>query len=196
MALLRYLTHPQVQIDAAVPVPRWGLNAQGQARAQLLASSGRLQATGRITSSDETKSLQTAAPIAAALGLQVEVDPKAHENDRSATGFLVPAEFEQVANAFFAHPRESIRGWEKAIDAQARIVAAALLAMRKPLPGDVLMVGHGGVGTLLFCHLSGIPIQRLHDQPAGGGNIWAYDIETAEMRQGWLSIEQWITSGV
>jgi hypothetical protein len=45
-----------------------------------------------------------------------------HENDRSATGFLPPDEFETVANRLFAEPLVSIRGWERAIDAQLRIV--------------------------------------------------------------------------
>jgi len=46
------------------------------------------------------------------------------ENDRSATGFLARDEFEATVNAFFAYPQDSIRGWEPAVDAQARIVRA------------------------------------------------------------------------
>lgn len=30
-----------------------------------------------------------------------------HENDRSATGFLPPPEFEAVANQFFANPHKA-----------------------------------------------------------------------------------------
>ncbi|ETX29467.1 hypothetical protein [Roseivivax isoporae] len=37
--------------------------------------------------------------------------------------------------------------------------------------GDVLFVGHGGVGTLLVRALSGLPIDRRVDRgPGGGGN--------------------------
>lgn len=36
------------------------------------------------------------------------------ENDRSSTGFLPPEEFEVVADAFFAQPGVSVRGWETA----------------------------------------------------------------------------------
>ncbi|WP_306235158.1 hypothetical protein [Bradyrhizobium sp. Bra64] len=42
--------------------------------------------------------------------------------------------------------------------------AEAVLARNRP--GDILFVGHGAVGTLLFCHFSGHPIDRVHDQPA------------------------------
>jgi hypothetical protein len=46
------------------------------------------------------------------------------ENDRSATGFLPPEEFERVADEFFGSPEKSARGWERAGDAQVRIVRA------------------------------------------------------------------------
>lgn len=96
------------------------------------------------------------------------------ENDRSATGYLPEAEFQQMADAFFARPTESVRGWERAVDAQARIVAAveAALAAYGDAGQRLLFVGHGGVGTLLLCHLAGYPISRAHDQPPVGGGCW------------------------
>jgi broad specificity phosphatase PhoE len=196
MALLRYLTHPQVVVDPHKPVPQWGLSEVGHSRVAALAASGRLQGTGRIVSSAETKAVETAQPLAGALGLALEIEELSHENDRSATGFLPPAVFEQVADEFFANPLQSVRGWEKAIDAQNRIVAVASKILAAPSQGDVLMVGHGGVGTLLFCYLSRMPIQRLHDQPAGGGNLWAYDMAAKRMCQHWQPIEAWMISGV
>jgi hypothetical protein len=48
--------------------------------------------------------------IAACLDLAIEIRPVMRENDRAATGFLPPAEFEVTADAFFARPRESVRG--------------------------------------------------------------------------------------
>ena len=98
------------------------------------------------------------------------------ENDRSATGFLPPDAFEDAANWFFAHPQESFKGWERAADAQTRIVAAVerLLANHDPnVP--IAFVGHGGVGTLLKCHLLGKPIARDGDQPAGGEDFGRFD---------------------
>ena len=35
MPIARYLSHPQVRIDPAVPVPRWSLSERGRARAQI-----------------------------------------------------------------------------------------------------------------------------------------------------------------
>ncbi len=41
-----------------------------------------------------------------------------------------------------------------------------------PSPVTTVLVGHGGVGTLLWCHISGHPISRAQDQ-SRGGHIWA-----------------------
>src|SRR5690349_15402409 len=95
--LLRYLTHPQVRIDPVVPVPNWGLNEVGAARVAAFVSRRAVQGTSRIVSSAERKAVETAEPIAASLGLDLTVREAMHENDRSATGFLPPDEFESVA---------------------------------------------------------------------------------------------------
>lgn len=111
---VRYLTHPQVLIDPAKPVPDWSLNVVGAARvAALAAALGALSTTRRIISSAEVKALETARPLAEALGVPVEIRPEMHENDRSATGFLPPAEFEAVADQFFAHPGQSVRAGKR-----------------------------------------------------------------------------------
>ncbi|MGO8572680.1 histidine phosphatase family protein, partial [Rhizobium ruizarguesonis] len=82
-------------------------------------------------------------------------------NDRSATGFLPPPQFEEAADWFFAHTEQRFKGWERAVDAQARIVEAvnAVLATHDAT-SQIAFVGHGGVGKLLKCHLAGSPITR------------------------------------
>lgn len=185
-----YLTHPQVRIDPDVPVPDWGLSETGLARAQLAAAAQVFSGLVKVFSSGERKAVETARLIAEARNLAVTILPRTHENDRTATGFLPPDEFETVADAFFARPEESIRGWERASDAQHRIVSEAEplleIAARE---GDVLMVGHGAVGTLLYCHLAGKPISRTHDQPAGGGHLFAYDPTSRRILCTWTPIE-------
>ncbi len=175
----RYLTHPQVQIDPAIPVPRWSLSAIGASRvAQLAGNLGSLKGTTRIVSSDETKAIETAEPIAFALGIDLEIRAKMHENDRSATGFLVPDEFERVADSFFANPQQNVCGWESAVDAQRRILDEVGTCIASHECGDILFVGHGGVGTLLMCALRRLPIDRKFDQGPGGGGCWfEFDID-------------------
>ncbi|WFE76404.1 histidine phosphatase family protein [Roseinatronobacter sp. S2] len=113
-----------------------------------------------------------------------------HENDRSATGFLPPDEFEAVADQFFAEPAKSVRGWETAEDAQRRIVTEVDACLAGPQKGDILFVGHGGVGTLLFCALSGIRIDRRFDQGSGGGGCsFEFDVQGRRPLLEWQPME-------
>lgn len=183
-----YLTHPEVVIDPAVPVPDWGLSDIGAARvAALTARLGPMPGV-QVVSSGERKALETAWPLAAGTGRAVMVRPHMHENDRSATGFLPGAEFETVADAFFANPDESVRGWETARAAQTRIVAEARAVLASVPDGPLIFTGHGGVGTLLFCHLAGHPIDRKWDQP-GGGHWFRFDTATGRPEAGWAPVE-------
>ncbi|MFL4471176.1 histidine phosphatase family protein [Tateyamaria armeniaca] len=198
-AVLRYLSHPQVLIDPAVPVPDWGLNDVGTARVAALADAvakGALAGTISVFTSRERKARDTALPLAAALGCDCTVIDESYENDRSATGYLPGAEFEKMADAFFADPEVSTRGWERAVDAQARITACLLRIADMAPQGDVLVVGHGAVGTLLYCAQAGLPISRDHDQgPGGGGNVITYARATLVPDSGWRPMESLFNSG-
>lgn len=193
--IARYLTHPQVLIEPLKDIRAWSLNEVGSNRVAILAAQlGSLSRTQRVVSSDEIKALETAKPLALALGVAMEVRPRMHENDRSATGFLPPQEFEAVADQFFAEPAVSVRGWETANSAQRRIVDEFEACLAGPHEGDILFVGHGGVGTLLFCALSGIGIDRRFDQgPAGGGCWFALDSQLRRPQNGWQPMEALMT---
>ncbi|MDA9442558.1 phosphoglycerate mutase [Bradyrhizobium sp. CCBAU 51745] len=188
--VVRYLTHPQVTIDPSIPVPDWGLSQMGRARTESVTATGQLSGTRQVISSGERKAIETAEIIAAKLGIGVEVRESMHENDRSATGFLVPDEFEATANQFFGQPHVSIRGWERAVDAQLRIVGEVEHVLARGTPGDVLFVGHGGVGTLLYCHYAGLAIDRVHDQLAGGGCFFAFTSQERRVLHGWRRLEE------
>lgn len=192
--LAYYLSHPEVRIDPAMPVPDWGLSEVGRARLASLTGREWLRGIARIVSSEERKAVETAEILAGLCGCDAETRPDMHENDRSSTGFLPPQEFEQVANAFFANPHDSIRGWERARDAQDRIVASVRAALaERAVP--TLFVGHGGVGTLLKCAVRRDAIDRRHDQAAegaapGGGNVHAFAPDLSRSVFGWTAMEE------
>ncbi|MEL6425257.1 MAG: histidine phosphatase family protein [Pseudomonadota bacterium] len=188
--LLRYLTHTQVVIDPDVAIDRWPLNQTGRARLEAARSAGWLRTVTRILSSTETKAVQSADILAEALDMVPEAVPGLHENDRSATGFLPSEEFERTADTFFAAPDRSVRGWETARDAQSRMVKSARPLWEAQREGDLLLVGHGAVGSLLWCHLADLPISRDHDQRPGGGCVWTYDLDAGAPRHGWLPVEE------
>ena len=140
-----------------------------------------------IYCSTEQKVIDGAAILAEHLSLPFEQIAELGENDRSATGFLPPDEFEKVADEFFASPTTSVRGWERAIDAQARIIKAVESIARKDQTGGAIaIVSHGAVGTLLYCHLAGKPIDRRWDQPPnGGGNFYAFNLSPRQVHSWW-----------
>ena len=189
-----YVTHPQVEMDAHIPVPLWRLSALGRQRAVAFAASGVVPAGAMIFSSRETKAMELADILAEAAGTLVLSDHLMGENDRSATGFLPPALFEAAADRFFAEPEASMEGWERAVDAQQRIVGTIGTALAS-VPADVPAVfcGHGAVGTLLKCHLAGRPIARAEDQSRhgnrGGGNCFAFDLRPRRVGGEWRAME-------
>jgi broad specificity phosphatase PhoE len=187
--VVHYLTHPQVGIDPAVEVPRWPLSDLGRARAARLAATRWARRLERIVSSAERKAVETAEFLARACGAAVEIGADLHENDRSATGYLPAAEFETLAEAVFAEPEASVRGWERAVDAQSRIVAAVAGALGPAGRPGVCLVGHGAVGTLLLCHLAARPIARRHDQTGGGGNLFAFTWPDGRLVHDWRALE-------
>jgi broad specificity phosphatase PhoE len=199
-----YVTHPQVEIAPNIPVPLWSLSEQGRQRAMRFAGKGVVPEGAVIFSSGERKAVELAEILARQTGADVITDHQMGENDRSATGFLPPALFEQMADRFFAEPDQSADGWERAVDAQERIVGAvrtALLSVPEGTPA--IFCGHGAVGTLLKCHVGKRPIARAEDQSRhgdkGGGNCYVFDLEEMVLGCDWTPMEafgpQWLEIG-
>lgn len=187
MPVAHFVTHPEVVIDPSVPVPRWHLSDKGIHRMRAFAETMAGTDIAAVWASDETKAIEAGGVLAARFGLPVHVHPGLAENDRSATGYLPPPEFQAMADAFFARPQESVRGWERAIDAQARVAAAVDDVLRAPPEGDVAFVAHGGVGALLLCRYLGVEISRGYDSPFQG-HFWSFDVATRRVLHGWRVI--------
>ena len=177
-----YITHPEVTVDPDVPVREWGLSPAGRDRAAYIAKTYGRDIRHIVTSS-ERKAIDTAVIVAGALGLEFTVDPALGEMDRESTGFLPLAEFEETVSEFFARPTASVRGWERAIDAQARTVEAV---RRHPQDGTAF-VGHGGVGALLLADFVGLPIDQSPQQP-GLGSVFVFQCEPWQLESGWSRI--------
>ncbi|WP_420367533.1 histidine phosphatase family protein [Curtobacterium sp. L1-20] len=180
-----FLTHAEVVVEPAEPIESWRLSGHGRSRAAGAVDVAWHADVRRIVSSTEQKAVDTAAVLAAAVGVVPETDPGLGEIDRSATGYLPFDEFDRVVDVFFADPHRSVRGWERAVDAQRRIVDA----VRRLAAGeDVTIVSHGAVGALLLADLRGVPISRALDQP-GMGSVFAFD------PVGWRVSGDWVRVG-
>ena len=180
------MSHPEVVIDPAVPVPRWHLAPEGVARMRRYADT--LPRPDAVWASTECKAIEAAGVLAGRHGVGVRVHAGLDENDRSSTGYLPPEAFQAAADAFFARPEESFQGWERAVDAQARVVAAwreIVAESRGAAGGEIVIVGHEGTGTLLLCALAGLGIDRRHDAP-GQGCWWGW--QAGALTAGWRAI--------
>ena len=191
MSRLVFITHPEVVIDPVVPVPEWPLSDLGRKRTERFAASLSGVPFAAIWSSAERKARDGAEILAGRLAVSHQIDCELGENDRSATGYIAPPVFWEVVEQFFGRPDESIRGWETARAAQARIVRAVdrvLGATRAD--GLVLVVSHGGVGRLLMAKLQDLPIGRESRPPLEGGGCWmTIDRSTGRLGSGWRTLE-------
>ncbi len=184
-----FVTHAQVMIDPDRPVLDWPLSTFGRSRHHAFSSHAVLKGVGAVYCSDERKARDGAEIHAANLGLAPRVVTALGENDRSSTGYLPLQAFEEMADAFFAHPDQQVRGWESARAAQARIVAAVrTIAELDQSGGDILIVSHGAVGTLLRCACLGRAVGRSEDQPAGGGNYFVIQLPDWTTDADWRTI--------
>jgi broad specificity phosphatase PhoE len=188
MRLVHVVTHPEVRIDPAIAVTRWPLSDTGRARMLAFAAWPRLRRADRLFCSTEAKAVEAAQILQRSTGLSAVQQAALGENDRSATGFLHKEAFERAADEFFAQPTRSFRGWERAVDAQRRIVDAVDRLLRDGGTGDTLIVSHGAVGTLLKCHLKGCAITRAEDQPAQG-HVFCFDAATRRLVHDWRRLE-------
>jgi broad specificity phosphatase PhoE len=179
-----FLTHAEVVVDPSAPIESWPLSPAGRVRAASAAALAWGPGPRRIVSSTERKAMDTAEVLGAAVGVTPTTDAELGEIDRSATGFLPPDEFEGVVDRFFAEPSTSVRGWERAVDAQERIVRAV---RRCTADGDVTIVSHGAVGALLLAALRRVPVSRALDQP-GMGSVFTFGAETWAATSGWVRL--------
>jgi broad specificity phosphatase PhoE len=191
-----YISHPQVEIDPNVPVPEWSLSARGRERTKGFAAATLVQGLKLLVSSHEVKAQETAAILGEALGIPVTHADGFEEIDRSVPGYVPADRFEEIANLCFAKPEDSAEGWERAVDAQARIVAAFEAALKDhDLSQPIGFVGHGGVGTLLKSHLGKRAISRAGDQPMGGGNAYMIRLSDRLLLGDWMPFERFAGYG-
>ncbi len=191
-----YVSHPEVNIDPSIPVEQWELSKTDRARALNFVARDLLDKQIPIYSSTEQKALDLAHIISTKTHSQIISRADLGENDRSSTGYLEQKPFEIHVKHFFANPGESISGWETAHDAQIRIVRAVKMMLEAHnCQNPIVICGHGGVGTLLKCHMGQRSIAQSEDQREtahpSGGNIFAFSLARKELLCDWTPMEHW-----
>jgi len=192
MPRIYFITHPEVRFDWTIPVPQWDLSDKGRARLEVLARQPWVKTLDHLFASTEQKAVTTARRLSEICRPKPVFMPDLGEIDRSRAGTLSPEEYSRVTDAFFAHPDQSANHWERAVDAQARIVNAVQTIIERAAPTAIIaIVSHGGVGTLLLCHLKKIPIARKEDQPSQG-HYFQFDT-TGKIAHAWKPIDDLTT---
>lgn len=184
MPNLLIITNPEVTIEPAVPIEDWGLSSTGRKRAADFASSEAMSDVTQVWTSDERKARETGETLARPRTLSLNCHAGLGENDRTATGYLPRDVFEAAADAFFVQPKTSYRGWETAVEAQTRIHRTVIEIVQMHGAGDLAIVTHGAVGTLLWCPLSDCSIVRKYDQPSQG-HFWQENLKTLKPHSIW-----------
>ncbi|SEN40440.1 Broad specificity phosphatase PhoE [Pseudorhodobacter antarcticus] len=189
MTDILYLSHPEVKIDPQTPVSEWDLSDQGRRRLLAAVARGWPGRGWRIIASPEAKAQQTAEVLSNAFNLPLHTHPDMGELDRSTTGYVPHDRHESLANALFANRTNGPEGWESANAAQKRI-AKAYGEVLAEVSGRLLFVGHGAVGSFLWCALTKTPISRAMDQQRCG-SFWAglSQIDGFRPAQSWQALE-------
>lgn len=101
-----------------------------------------------VISSTEPKAAETAAIIAANLGIPLETEVELHEHDRSNVTHLSQEEFQRSVARLFAQPEDLVFGTETASQAQRRFAEAIDRLLARHPGGTIAVVAHGTVISL------------------------------------------------
>ena len=164
MARLLLAKHSAPEITPAVISHRWVLSGHGRARSLWLADEWRCPGVQKVYASLEPKALETAALVAAELGVGVHPQHGLEENDRTGLGHLPADELRQTIGRFFQQPDQLIIGRETAASARARFESAVREIAAHASEADVGVVAHGTVITLLVAAHNAVEPMALWSQ--------------------------------
>jgi broad specificity phosphatase PhoE len=148
MVHLLLVRHSLPDIDPDVAARHWKLSDEGRRRCTTLAEMLSAYHPAVVVSSVEPKVAETAAIVAASLGLPLETEVDLHEHERSHVTHFSQEEFQRAVARLFAQPEDLVFGNETAVQARQRFgqVVDRLLARH---PGETIaVVAHGTVISL------------------------------------------------
>ncbi|MEX2007447.1 MAG: histidine phosphatase family protein [Candidatus Levyibacteriota bacterium] len=186
MTRLIFITHPVVEIDPSKPADQWLVSKDGWKDVKRLLKKSFWSQVDKIYSSQENKAKRVAEEIAENFGNLHFNTPITllGEIDRSSTGFLERETYDKAIEEFYRYPDKSFKGWETSRAATERIVAVVSEIMKENKDKTIAIVGHGATGTLLACHVKGIP-PTIKEDPRVNGCIMVYDWDKKQILSPW-----------
>jgi broad specificity phosphatase PhoE len=163
--LVRHADHGLLGKVLTGRMPGVKLSEHGQAQAQALAQSFSTRPITAVVSSPLERAQQTAAPIAAILGLNIKTEAALNEIDFGAwTGMAFDALHDLPAWHIWNQFRGTAAtpGGETMLQALARAFATLTL-LRVAHPNDeVVLVSHQDVLKAIVAHSLGMPLDLMH----------------------------------
>jgi len=117
--MLWFVRHAAVEVRLDAPASTWTLTDEGHASASVLAA--RLAPVPRVLSSPEPKAVATARHLAEASAVELEIDSRLREVERTSN---LPSYDDHCAAVRRYLGGAAVDGWEAAPDARARFAAA------------------------------------------------------------------------
>lgn len=186
MTTMYFVTHPEVIIDPSLPISLWDYSERGAARLEKILKKIWIKSVDAIYSSNEPRATKAAQTIADQLGYRLHVLEELGDVDRSSTGFVPQEEFTKLMEEFYAHPDTSVRGWEKATDAQTRVHnGIRKILTLSPTANHIALVSHTILANLLMCTMRNIAIAQLEDVP----QTFSFEVEPDGKSQNWISLD-------
>lgn len=134
--------------------------------------------------SAEPKSLTVGAMVQERFGFKPKVYQDLGEADRSATPFLPLEEYMAAIREAYQHPDKHIHGWESHHEMfvrNQRIIDELIAENRGK---TIAIIGHGGAGTCIKCHLCKLPLSFDQD-PQRTGCSFIVEVESGTLVQDW-----------
>lgn len=149
--------HSMPEMVAGVPASQWRLSDEGRRRCEPLARRLAAYDLAAVVASEEPKAVETGQIVAEVLGLPFQTAPGLHEHERPKAGlFSTREQFEAQVARLFEHPSELVLGHETADQAHARFVRAIANVLSQHPSGNLAVVTHGTVLTLLASRAAGL----------------------------------------
>lgn len=186
MTKLILITHPAVNIDANVPIDQWSLSEKGWEQAEQAFELDFWPNVDCIYSSQELKAYSMAKEAARRFGLPFDDTHKiADLGETRGRTFIPPDQFEAAVQEWYKDLDANINGWEPINVMSARVSACIDTLMANHLGETVVVVAHGGSGTMIKCHIQGIKPSRNEDPHQVAGGYFVADWDEKKLISDW-----------
>lgn len=186
MTKLILFTHPAVNIDPNVPIDQWSLSKKGWEQAWQALDLSLWKEVNAIYASTELKAYSMAEKIAEKLNLPFDDSHKIYDLGETRNRiFIPPDQFEKAVEEWYHDLDQNINGWEPINIMSKRVSQSIDLLMSENIGKTVAIIAHGGSGTMIKCHIQGIPPLRNKDPHKIAGGYFVADWDSKKIIIDW-----------